>query len=112
MEEQDKKERIIKGEDVKYMVQAMDRQGIPYQKAENGDIELLMTDNEYTEALEDMQCEKEMEAINYRFCIVSLRTACAVSDKCDRIMSSMNTNGFLVMQKDQKAYENMLKYDV
>lgn len=112
MKEQEKKERIIKREDSKYMAQAMDRQGIPYQKAENGDIVLLMTDDEYEEALEDMQCEKEMEAINYQFCIVSLRTACAVSDKCDRIMSSMNTNGFLVMQKDQKEYEKMLKYDV
>jgi hypothetical protein len=111
MKKQDKKERIIKGDDAKYMMQAMDRQNIPYQK-KNGNVVLLMTDEEYSEALEDMQCEKEMEAINYRFCIVSLRTACAVSDKCDRIMSSMNTNGFLVMQKDQKAYENMLKYDV
>lgn len=111
MKDQDKKERNIKREDSKYMMQAMDRQNIPYQK-KNGNVVLLMTDEEYEEALEDMQCEKEMEAINYQFCIVSLRTACAVSDKCDRIMRSMNTNGFLVMLKDQKKYEDMLKYDV
>lgn len=111
MKKHNRSKRIINGEDAKYMAQAMDRQNIPYQK-KNGNVVLLMTDEEYKEALEDMQCEKEMEAINYHFCIVSLRTACAVSDKCDRIMSSMNTNGFLVMQKDQKEYENMLKYDI
>lgn len=108
--QKDRKEHTVRGEDAVYMARAMNRQNISYQK-KNGNVVLLMTDEEYEEALEDMQCEKEMEAIDYQLCIVSLRTACAVSDKCDRIMRSMNTNGFLIMKKDQKEYENMLKYD-
>lgn len=112
MKEQDKKERIIKGEDAKYMAQAMDRQGIPYQKAENGDIVLLMTDGEYREALEDMQCEKEMEAIDYRTCIVSLRTSCSSSGKLGKILKSMNRRGYIIMEKDRPAFKEMLKYDI
>lgn len=64
MKGQDKKGRIIKGEDSKYMMRAMDRQNIPYQE-KNGNVVLLMTDEEYIEALEDAQCEREMEAIGY-----------------------------------------------
>lgn len=112
MKEYNRSKRIIKGEDAKYMARAMDRQGIPYQKVENGDIVLFMTDDEYTEALEDAQCEREMEAIGYQLCIVSLRTSCSTSDKLGKILKSMDTCGYIIMEKDQPAFEEMLKYDI
>ena len=112
MKEYNRVKRIIKGDDAKYMMQAMDRQGIPYQKAENGDIVLFMTDDEYEEALEDMQCEKEMEAIDYHLCIVSLRTSCSSSGKLGKILKSMNRRGYTIMEKDRPAFEEMLKYDI
>lgn len=104
--------RIVKGEDAKYMAKAMDRQEIPYQKTENGDIALLMTDDEYEEALEDAQCEREMEAIDYHLCIVSLRTSCSTSGKLGKILKSMNKRGYTIMEKDKPAFEEMLKYDI
>ena len=112
MKEHRRSKRIVKGEDAKYMAQAMDRQGIPYQKAENGDIELLMTDDEYTEALEDAQCEREMEAIDYQVCIVSLRTSCSTTGKLGKILKSMNRRGYTIMEKDKAAFDEMLKYDI
>ena len=112
MKEHSRSKRIVKGEDAKYMAQAMDRQGIPYQKAENGDIELLMTDDEYTEALEDAQCEREMEAIDYQVCIVSLRTSCSTTGKLGKILKSMNRRGYTIMEKDKAAFDEMLKYDI
>ena len=112
MEKHTRLKRIVKGEDAKYMARAMDRQGIPYQKAENGDIELLMTDDEYTEALEDAQCEREMEAIDYHLCIVSLRTSCSTSGKLGKILRSMNARGYTIMEKDKAAFNEMLKYDI
>lgn len=112
MKEYNRSKRIIKGEDAKYMAKAMDRQEIPYQKTENGDIALLMTDDEYSEALEDAQCEREMEAIGYRTCIVSLRTSCSSSGKLGKILKSMNRRGYIIMEKDRPAFEKMLKYDI
>ena len=112
MKKHNRLKRIIKGEDAKYMAKAMDRQGIPYQKAENGDIVLLMTDEECEEALEDAQCEREMEAINYRVCVVSLRTSCSTSGKLGKILKSMNTRGYTIMEKDKAAFDEMLKYDI
>ena len=112
MKKYNKLKRIIKGEDVKYMERAMDRQGIPYQKAGNGDIALLMTDDEYEEALEDAQCEREMEAIDYHLCIVSLRTSCSTSGKLGKILRSMDRRGYTIMEKDKAAFDEMLKYDI
>lgn len=112
MKEHNRSKRIVKGEDAKYMARAMDRQGISYQKTENGDIALLMTDDEYSEALEDMQCEKEMEAMDYRTCIVSLRTSCSSSGKLRKILKSMNRRGYIIMEKDRPAFKEMLKYDI
>lgn len=112
MKEHNRSKRIVKGEDAKYMAQAMDRQEIPYQKAENGDIVLFMTDEEYEEALEDAQCEREMEAIDYHLCIVSLRTSCSTSGKLGKILRSMNKRGYTIMEKDKPAFEEMLKYDI
>lgn len=112
MEKYNRSKRIVKGEDAKYMARAMDRQGIPYQKAENGDIELLMTEDEYTEALEDAQCEREMEAIDYQVCIVSLRTSCSTSGKLGKILKSMDRRGYTIMEKDKAAFDEMLKYDI
>lgn len=112
MKEYNRSERIIKGEKAKYMAKAMDRQGIPYQKAENGDIVLLMTDDEYIEALEDAQCEREMEAIDYQVCIVSLRTSCSTTGKLGKILKSMNRRGYTIMEKDKAAFDEMLKYDI
>lgn len=111
MNNQSKSKRIIKGEDAEYMAKAMDRQGISYHK--HGDeIILFMNDSEYEEALEDMQCEIEMSEIGYRLCVVSLRTSCDQSGKCGKIMKSMNKNGYIIMKKDQAAFEEMLKYDI
>ena len=112
MKEYSRSKRIIKGEDAKYMAKAMDRQEIPYQKTENGDIALLMADDEYIEALEDMQCEKEMEAMGYRTCIVSLRTSCSSSGKLGKILKSMDRHGYIIMEKDRPAFKEMLKYDI
>lgn len=112
MEKHNRSKRIVKGEDAKYMAKAMDRQEIPYQKAENGDIVLLMTDDEYIEALEDAQCEREMEAIGYQLCIVSLRTSCSSSGKLGKILKSMDRHGYTIMEKDRPAFEEMLKYDM
>ena len=112
MKKNNRSKRIIKGEEAKYMAKAMDRQKIPYQKMENGDIALLMTDNEYSEALEDAQCEREMEAIGYRTCIVSLRTSCSSSGKLRKILKSMDRHGYVIMKKDRPAFKKMLKYDI
>ena len=113
MEKYNRSKRIVKGEDAKYMARAMDRQEIPYQKAENGDIVLLMTDDEYEEALEDAQCEREMEAIDYRVCVVSLRTSWQrPSGKLGKILRSMDRRGYTIMEKDKAAFNEMLKYDI
>lgn len=111
MNKRERKKRIVEVKNAAYMAKALDRQNIPYQKC--GDrLVLFMTDDEYEEALEDMQCEIEMSEIGYRLCIVSLRTACDQSGKCGKIMKSMNKNGYIIMKKDQAAFEKMLKYDV
>lgn len=97
--------RIITGKDAVYMARALDRQNISYEKSEKG-IAVVMNDSEYEEALEDAECEKEMEAINYRFCIISLR-----SGKRRKIMDSLGKTGYLVMQKDREAFEKMPEHN-
>lgn len=92
------------------MARALDRQNISYEKSEKG-IAVVMNDSEYEEALEDAECEKEMEAINYRFCIISLRTVCDMSGKRRKIMDSLGKTSYLVMQKDREAFEKMPEHN-
>lgn len=106
-----KKKHTVTGDDAVYMMRAMDRQGVSYQKHGNN-VLLLMTDDEYAEALEDMECEKEMADMNYQFCVLSLRTICDISDKREKILKSMNKSCYTVMEKDIDAFNEMINRDI
>lgn len=110
MKEQDRKKRTVTGEKGSLMAQALDRQDVPYRKCEDG-IEVLMTESEFAEALEDAQCEQEMQDLNYRVCIVSLKTHCS-PEKLDKIMKSLNKKTYTIMEKDVAAFERMIKNDI
>lgn len=110
MNETEKKKFTVSGKDAEYLEKALDRISVPYTKNSDS-VSLFLSDEETVEAEKMIRCEKEMEGNGYRFAVVSFKTSINYP-RLEKILKSVRTNAFFILDEDVDEAERYEDYDV
>lgn len=106
----EKKKYTVSGKDAEYLEKALDRINVPYTKNSDS-VSLFLSDEETVEAEKMIRCEKEMEGNGYRFAVVSFKTSINYP-RLEKILKSVRTNAFFILDEDVDEAERYEDYDV